>query len=256
MSTNSPSYDVLIKSSPKDYVKLKRVINSIKFLNPQPSKIFLINPHGYRPQFTDYDDKIIVVKDEQVFPECDRNKISHRKNWCFATFIALFQDITEKDYYLDIQSDNFFMKPLNLFSDDGKPIFFMSPQHSHYHQQYFTFSKKMFDLERVGDDSFIIDFMMYNKKITKELLQPYGNFNNFFEQACKNINIESYPTEQDCYANWCLKHHKDKYVVIKGVNTILQGKEMPNLYSEEEIEQILQNNNADVVAISLHSWEA
>jgi len=248
-------YDVIIKSGLKDYQKLKYVINSIKFLNPQPSKIFLINPTGYRPDSTDYDDKIVVIKDEMIFPNCDRNRIPHRKNWCFATFIALFQDITEQDYYFDIQSDNFFVKPINLFTEDNRPIFFMSPQHSHYHQQYFNFSKKMFDLERVGNDSFIIDFMMYKKSVSKQMLEPYGNFDNFFDEACKNINGDSYPTEQDCYSNWCLKRGID-YEIITNVQTKLMGKTYPENYSEEEVKNILNSNSFgnDVVSISLHTW--
>lgn len=246
-------FDVLIKSGTKDYGKLKHVINSIKFLNPQPSKIFLINPTGYRPNSTNYDDKIVVVKDEEVFPNCDRTKISHRKNWCFATFIALFQDVTEQDYYFDMQSDNFFVNPINLFTEDKKPIFFMSPQHSHYHQPYFTFSKKMFDLERVGDDSFIIDFMMYNKNITRRMLAPYGSFDNFFKIACENINEESYPTEQDCYANWCLKNNIN-YHIQKNVQTRLLGKHYPNGWTEDEIIKVLSADKFEEVAVSLHTW--
>jgi len=253
---NYPKYDALIKSGTKDYAKLKSVINSTKHLNPQPSKIYLINPDGFKPDGTDYDDKIIVIKDEEVFPGCDRDNISFRKSWCFATLIALFQDVTEQDYYLDIQSDNFFMRPIDLFNEDGTPIFFMSPQHSHYHQQYFTFSKKMFDLERVGDDSFIIDFMMYNKEISKEMLNPYhDDFNVFFKEACKNINKESYPTEQDCYANWCLKHHPGKYKIIKGIPTNLMGKRYPENYTEAEVERIVNSGRYNnVTAISLHTW--
>lgn len=248
-------YDVIIKSGKKDYVKLKLVINSIKFLNPQPSKIFLINPDGYKPEGTDYEDKIVVVKDEEVFPGCDRNKIRYRKNWCFATFIALFQDVTEQNYYLDIQSDNFFVKPIDLFTSDNKPIFFMSPQHSHYNPAYFNFSKKMFDLERVGDDSFIIDFMMYDKRITKKMLKNYNDFNHFFNIACYNINSNSYPTEQDCYANWCLKHDLG-YHVKKNVQTILMGKLFPLNYTEKEIIEILDKHKySDSVSISLHTWE-
>ena len=167
--------------------------------------------------------------------------------------MALFQDITEQDYYLDIQSDNFFIKTVNLFKEN-KPTFFMSPQHSHYHQPYFNFTKKMFDLERVGDDSFIIDFMMYKKSISKEMLRPYGNFENFFKEACENINESSVPTEQDCYANWCLKHHNGMYNIQKKVTTVLMGRQHPLNYTEDDVERILMDNFSDAVSVSLHTW--
>ena len=169
--------------------------------------------------------------------------------------MAIFQDVTEQDYYLDIQSDNFFMKPIDLFNKDGSPIFFMSPQHSHYHEPYFDFSKKLFDLERQGDDSFIIDFMLYSKKISKEMLEPYGDFNNFFTKACEVISDKSYPTEQDCYANWCLKNHPEKYEIKKGVITKVMGKDFPKNYTEQEIDAIINSGEfSNEVAISLHTW--
>jgi hypothetical protein len=256
MKEQNKKYDVIIKSGIKDYCKLKHVINSIKFLNPQPSKIYLINPDGYKPENTKYDDIIITVKDEDALPGCDREEIKYRKNWCFAQFIALFQDITEQDYYLDIQSDNFFLNPIDLFDKDGKPNFFMSPQHSHYCEAYFKFTEHMFDLEKVADDSFIVEFMMYNKKITKELLNKYGNDHKiFFKEACKITTKECCISDQDSYANWCLKHHPEKYNVIKDLYTEITGKYYPETYTEEEINDILISYEGTAkVAISLHTW--
>jgi len=256
METNkNPKYDVLIKSGTKDYVKLPFVIETIKFLNPQPEKIFLINPDGFKPEGTSYDDKLVAVKDEVVFPGCDRQKLNHRPNWCFATFMALFQDVTEQDYYLDIQSDNLFVNPVELFNEEGKPKFFMSPQHSHYHQQYFNYSKSMFNLDRVGSDSFIIDFMMYNKKVSKEILEPYGDFNNLYEKSCEIINGNCYPTEQDLFANWCLKHKPDMYEVVTDVQTKMMGKTWPANYTSKEVEDILKKyKDSDLTAFSIHTW--
>ena len=254
---NNIKYDVLIKSDVKDYVKLKYVINSVKFLNPQPSKIFLINPDGFKPNNTDYDNIIITVMDKDVFPNCDRNNIKFmKKNWCFSTFIALFQDVTEQKYYFDIQSDNFFLKPINLFNNN-KPIFFISPQYAHYHVPYFNFSRQMSDVDRVGNDSFMINFMMYNKDISKEMLTPYGNFDNYFKRACEIINDDCHPTEQDYYPNWCLKHHDDLYDIQKNVMVSIQGKHHPDVYLEQEIENIINiytENYKDLAAISLHTW--
>lgn len=256
MKKQNKKYDVIIKSGVKDYCKLKNVINSIKFLNPQPSKIYLINPDGYRPENTNYDDKIVTVRDEEALPGCDREELKYRKNWCFSQFISLFQDVTEQDYYLDIQSDNFFLNEIDLFDEEEKPKFFMSPQHSHYCEAYFKFMEHMFDLERIADDSFIVEFMMYNKKITREFLKKYNNDHKiFFKEACEITKKECCISDQDSYANWCLKYHPEKYQVVRGVHTELKGKLYPETYTEEEINDILQYyKDTTAVAISLHTW--
>lgn len=253
---SNPKYDVLIKSGPKDYQKLRHVINSIKYLNPQPNKIFLINPDGFRPDKTDYDEKLNIIRDSDVFPGCDRNKLKYRKNWIYAMFIAMFQNVTEQDYYLDIQADNFFVNPIELFTD-GKPAFFISPQHNHHNPAYWKYSNIMFGLNNslYNNESFIIDFMMYNKNITRELLKDYSNFNDFFDASCNIINKELYPADLEIYGNWCTKHHPDMYNIKRNIQTILNGKLYPENYSDEDIEFILQNSDfKDIASISLHTW--
>jgi hypothetical protein len=96
---------------------------------------------------------------------------------------------------------------------------------------------------------------MYDKRLTKKMLGNYDNFNHFFKVACENINLSSYPTEQDCYANWCLKHDLG-YHIEKNVQTTLMGKTYPLNYTEQEIIKILDDyKNNDSVSISLHTWE-
>jgi len=252
---NIPKYDVLIKSSAKDYVKLKYVINSLRFLNPQPSKIFLISPDGFKPNNTDYDNIIVTVMDKDVFPNCDRNNIQNfkPKSWCFASFIAVFQDVTEQKFYLDVQSDNFFIKPINLFNNN-KPIFFISPQYKHFHKAYFNFSKQMSDIERIGGDSFMINFVMYNKDISKEMLMPYGNFDGYFKKACEIINDKCYPADQEIYPNWCLKTHNGLYDIQKNIIVKIMGKHYPQNYTEQEIENAINKIYNEEKAISLHTW--
>lgn len=248
-----PTYDAVIKSAPKDYIKLKYVINSLKHLNPQPSKIYIISPDGFKPTDTIYDEKLVSIFDDEVFPGADRNKILHRKNWVFQNFMSVFQDVTEQEYYLDIQSDNFFVNNVDLF-ENGKPKFFISPQHSHYHKPYFNFSKTMFDIERLAPDSFIVEFMMYNKSITKQILSGYESFNDLFDKSCEIIGPKCYLADQELYGNWCLKNAPDVYIVEENVKTKMIGKHYPDNFNEEEIQSVLSEVYPEDVAVSLHTW--
>jgi len=262
-----PKYDVIIKSHSKDYVKLPYAIDSIKYLTPQPEHIILINPDRYIPPYHLSDPRITVYHDDEILPGCDRKRLKHRPNWCMSTLMALFQDVTPNDYYLDIQSDNFFVRDLELFEGE-RPIFFVSPQHKHYHQPYFTFNEKMFGVSGrrgkewgVGEwDSFIIDFMMYNKKISKEMLALYGGMSGYFEKCCEIINVKCHPSEQDLYPNWVLTHHPDLYIVKMGIQVLIDGKDLPSVFTEEDIERAIKKSQIDpeytnVIATTCHSWE-
>ena len=241
--------DAIIKSHHKDYVKLPFVIDSLRFVNPQPENIYLINRDNFNP--LPDDKRITVFHDDEVFPGTDRSRLRFRPNWCFMSIIGVFQEITKNDYYLDVQSDNIFLQPIDLFEND-KPLFFMSPQHSHYHQPYFTFSKRMFDVGREGSDSFIVDFMLYNKNIGREMRSGYKDFNQFFDRICEVTDRNSYIGDYELYPNWCLKYKPGMYD-IKKINTILLGNKNIGHYTKEKIDQII-NSSHNATAISLHTW--
>ena len=243
--------DVIIKSHEKDYVKLPFVIDSLKFLNPQPEGIYLINPDRYIPDEFKQDKRITIIHDDEVLPGCDRSRLRHRPNWCITSLFGVFQEITKNDFYLDNQSDNIFLKNIDMF-ENGKPVMYVSPQHSHYHKQYFRFSEQMYGFGRVGADSFIIDFMFYDKSLGREMRKDYKDFAAYYDRVCEITTPECYVSDQEIYGNWVAKHHPDRYV-IKSIDVILRGKKLPNNYTANEIREIL-SHNYNVHAISLHTW--
>jgi len=237
--------DVIIKSHAKDYVKLPFVIESMKFVQENIENIYLINQDGYNP--LPEDQRITVIHDSEVFPGCDRKRLKHRPNWCFMSLIGIFNDITKNEYYLDMQSDNIFLKPISFF-DDG-PVFYMSMQHSHYHKPYFEFSKRLYGFERLGPDSFIIDFMLYKKEFTREMLMG-KDFNSFFDKVVEITDSESFIGDYELYPNWCLKNHPDFYK-IKNIETRIHGVYHPTNYKPRDIMNI---TNYNCTSISLHTW--
>jgi hypothetical protein len=263
-----PKYDALIKAHSKDYMKLKLVIDSIKYLNPQPENIILISPDGFVPAEYMEDKRIKSYTDFQIFPNCDRNRLRYRPNWCYASTMAVFQDVTPNDFFLDIQCDNFFVKEINLFDENDKPIFFVSPQCRHYYQPYFDYNKAMFgEGRRMGtewgigwEDSLIIGWMMYNKTIAKEILALYGGIDKFYDKACAVINDTCHPSEQDLFPNWVLPKHPDMYVIKKNVQIRVDGKDYPGEFTVEEIERLIDIAKTnpecpDVVALACHTWK-
>ena len=102
------------------------VIETFHFLNPLPDKIYILSPDGYYPEGTSFDDKIIYITDDQVEPFIDRTRLTHRPNWNWINLVSILQKFTENDLYLDVQSDNFFVKPIDLFDESGRPRIFQN----------------------------------------------------------------------------------------------------------------------------------
>jgi hypothetical protein len=252
-------YDIVIKSSSKDYHKLGLVVESIKFLNPQPSKIFILSKDGYKPKDTAYDSIIQTVMDSDVTPFIDRTKLNHRPNWNWINLVSLFQNFTEQDLYFDIQSDNFFVKKIDLFDSDGKVKIFRSTANitnANGWKPYFDFSEKIFDLPKMSNGfSYIIEFLMYDKNHTKKLLEQYDSFDNLLEIIYKNINNNCYPADQEIFGNLAEKHFKNEYCFVDNFPVHFTGSEKDPSYEEvvnyiNQVKEYLPN----IYSCSFHTW--
>lgn len=253
------NYDVVIKSHPKDYYKLDLVVESLKYLNPQPKNIYILTPDGYYPEGTSYDDKIIYITDDQVTPFIDRNRLNHRPNWNWINLVSIFQTFTENDLYFDVQSDNFFTQPIDLFDSNGRPKIFQSISNdgnNRGHRPYFEFSEKVFDLPKMGQGySYIIEFLMYDRKLLKKIIGKYSSFDQMMEKIYSNVNPSSYPADQEIFGNLIEKYFPENYSIIKNVNVEIKGSYMQSP-SREEILSLIEEtkNKKDFVACSYHTW--
>lgn len=237
-------YDVVIKSHPKDYYKLDLVVESLKYLNPQPKNIYILSPDGFYPKNTSYDSKIIYIKDEQVTPFIDRTKLTQRPNWNWINLVSILQSFTENDLYLDVQSDNFFLKEVNLFSDDGKPKIFQSSHNEVNnigHKPYFNFSKKVFNIPKMNSGySYIIEFALYDRKKLSKLMDGYSSIDELLECCYNNINAESYPADQEIYGNLLEKYFSSECEFVSDFPNLQIGSFTAP--SREELEEFIENN--------------
>lgn len=252
-------YDVVIKSAAKDYFKLNLVVDSIKFLNPQPSKIYILSQDGYLPKGTDYDSKLQDVLDSDVTPFIDRSKLKHRPNWNWINLVSLFQTFTEQDLYFDIQSDNFFLKQIDLFDKTGNPKIFRSTV-NHVNvsgwRPYFNFSEKIFNLPKMSNGfSYIIEFLMYNKKHLRKLVEMYDSFENMMDNIYSNVNDDSYPADQEIFGNLIEKYFKDEYVFVDDFPVHFTGTEgNPSIDEITNYINAVKNQLPNVFSCAYHTW--
>jgi hypothetical protein len=265
-------YDVVIKAAEKDYFKLNLVVDSIEYLNPQPSKIYILSKDGYVPTGTDYTSILQPVMDSDVVPYIDRSKLNHRPNWNWINLVSLFQDFTEQDLYFDIQSDNFFLKKIDLFDESGRPKIFRSVANCaniYGWKPYFNFSESVFGLPKMSSGfSYIIEFLMYNKNHLKKLIGMYDSFESMMEVIYSNVNQNSYPADQEIFGNLAEKYFNDEYCFVDNFPVHFNGKEVA-VEGEPTLTDILEyidsvkkgsplggsGTTSNVYACSYHTWK-
>lgn len=253
------NYDVVIKAHPKDYYKLPYVIDSLKYLDPQFENIYLVSSDGYAPQCS-FTDLIIPVKDSEALPVIDKTKFNYRYNWCWVNMLSITQEFTKNDLYLDVQADNIFLNKVELFNEEGKPRLFKTSANMANNNEwapYFTFSRLMFELNKITHgSSYIIEFMLYDKKKLSKLYEKYSSKHDMIEQAYKMVSSESYPADQEIYGNLIERDFPDDYQIVGPVETYLTGK-----FSDyDELEEFLKYieevkiKSPNALACSYHTY--
>ncbi len=253
VSIGTPIYDVLIKAHSLDYFKLPFVIESLKYLSPQPENVYILSPDGYKPENTAYESKLICVRDDAATPYINRDRILHRKNWCWSTLMAMMQDFTENNFYLDVQCDNFFTAPVEVFQN-GKPVLFKTEANYHNHEPYHRFADRVYGLKRLSVGTYIIEFVLYNKSIRNKLFERFSSHEEMIEKVYNTIDNNCYPSDQDINANLILNYFIDDYVHVLNVNSALNAKDYTIGWTVEEIkENIRAAEEKGLISVSCHT---
>jgi hypothetical protein len=131
----------------------------------------------------------------------DKLRLRHRPNWIYQMMLKIFQNVTSNDNFLVIESDCVILKKLEFFNEN-KTIFYLG--RDHYHQPYYTFNQRLLGIGREYDHSFISEFMMYDKKVIKELLNKKNcnSVEDFLEFLYHYVDSDCYPSDYDLYGNY------------------------------------------------------
>jgi hypothetical protein len=111
--------------------------------------------------------------------------------------------------------------------------------------------KKVWNLDKQVDFSFISDITFFRKNILREII-PDSNW--ILDKCNQNLSEDCLIGEPEIYGNWLAKFYPESFNTID-INVAMYGKFMPDLYTTREIDEIInkeKNSNADIVAV--HSW--
>lgn len=259
------NYDIVIVSHEKDFNNIKFIVE-YAHKNLRFDSIHLILSD--REVYNDMDllktltDKPIFQHNENDVLKIDKSCIKHtRPNWIYQMLLKMFQNVTNNDNFLIIESDCIILKDINFFEDE-KTIFYLC-RDSGEHTPYFNFSNKILGLGREYNHSFISEFMMYDKKIINDLLYKCGckTVYDFLKLIYNNVDSDCYPADYELYGNFCYKYYKDNFIIKhisynffgRGGIPLPSGSFSLSGYKDHEIVNIIeQSSDKDVV--SFHTW--
>jgi len=238
-------FDIIIVSAEKDFNKLGYVYDSIMSNIVDPfGEVYLISnkKHNISCEVINYlDDEVLKI---------DRSDIPYRPNWIAQQYLKMFQAVTENDYYLVVDSDVIFNKLITIFEDD-KPTFFFGRNQNY--APYFEYSQKMLGVGREYSRSFINEFMLFDKRIIREMVSKFDNNRFEFIRRSNDILSETcHLSEFELYGNYVYELHGDTYN-YKNIKAHLGGKH--SVWSDRAIEERIEAmSGTDYDVFTLHSW--
>lgn len=222
-------FNVIIPVAYKDFVFLQKTIKYVA-MNIKPQKIFVIidkRLESYLPKgIRNYD--LVEILDENnlienVSYESIRNlMVKHglpakRTGWFLQQFIKLgfsFSAYCNTEYYLSWDADTLPLRPIDFFTQNGKPMFTKKKEHN---QAYFDTLEKLLSFKKYADYSFIAEHMMFSKNVVAAMLNDieHSSVNGvtWYEKiinATDSTNVNSF-SEFETYGNFCLNHYPNMY---------------------------------------------
>lgn len=246
-------FDVFIPIAPKDLFRLKLVlkylilnvhdINNIHICTPSPiDKI-----EGYNVKYH---------LDSDILPYVTPQRWKFRPNWILQQFLKLFQNVTSTDYFLTLDSDTIIAKKLNFF-ENKKPVWFYGKDQDE--QQYHKFNKRMFNLEKLANHTYIGDMGFFNKTIIQSFVDyTKRSVNDIIEESYGIISHDCHISEFELYGNFVEKYYTDFYKT-KQLKSLVRGKFQNNPYTtnweRDEVKQLIQEGiSGGYDVVNMHSW--
>jgi hypothetical protein len=231
-------YEAVIPCADKDRNKAKYAIASAaKYLNPPPSEFHVIGQSNFYVgadcEFWHEDEVLSTLNPTQ--------SRFRRPRWVYQQ-------------YMVIDSDIIFNKPIQVFSESGRPYFHLGINHQHLPDQEFV--KHIFDIPSVYPHSFTVEFMLIDKSIRDLMLASLGGLERFYNKACEIINSDGHPyrmNDYETYGNFThwffpscydMRHIKSKLFHTHGRD-----------WHENEIIDLLNRmQGSDYDVFTYHTW--
>lgn len=202
-----PKYNVLIMTTPKDFLRLKNNYHRLVKNMSAKQLVFVGNEEvGKLAQELNLGEQVGYVNEDDILPFADVHKIMkdvlQREDvprgitgWYYQQFLKMqYSTVCEDDYYLVWDGDTIPCKPFTMFYEDKKTPYFDLKRE--YHEDYFITMEKLFPgMKKCIVPSFISEHMLMKCEIMKSLMADIMKNDNltgdtFYERIIRCIDID------------------------------------------------------------------
>ena len=228
-------FEVILPVAPKDIANLDLCIQRI-LEDIYPQKIVIVASKQLKDRIPQLD-KVEFFDEDQLMTNLTLEHVKRimveikgtetRSNWYFQQFLKMayaFQ--CSNDYYLIWDSDTIPLKKIQFWENINGVEKCLFGEHHHNHQPYFDTLNTLFNekVKKLFKKSFIVEHMMINQKIMKELIRDIEmndqiQGKHFFEKILYAINKNDIEysgfSEFETYGNYVLNFYPDRYAIRK-----------------------------------------
>lgn len=211
--------DAYIPVHPKDIPTLGRCLSSVmRYVRPKVGTITIIaktlSPElegilkSHRALFLSEDEVVRDLKRADI-PEIRVREI-YLSGWYYQQFIKLgIAEITNVDYFLIIDADTVFLRPIQLLS--GNAVRFVRGKQ--FHEPYFRTHERLFGYKPDRQASYMSNYMLYRTAFVRELLHEIEQRSGkrWHQAILQTLDTEGKFSfaEQEAYAYYVSRKHPE-----------------------------------------------
>ena len=221
-------YDIVIPFHKETLTTLPHVIKSLeKFLSFRV--IYVVGPLKYKDHILKKSKNVCFVDGNTVVDSVSKESIESwmtEQGWSSKNSGWLFQQIIKmgmcrhpgiSDYYLCWDADTYLLNPIRFFSDNKKQLVTQRKSFGG-RTTYYKAVKKLFNIEKRVNFSYIKPFMIFDKNIMNEMLEYIENnkkySGNWAHKITKVSGSDCCWSEFEAYGIFLDKYYSEKVCYI------------------------------------------
>lgn len=246
-NSNKLEIDVVIPIIEKDLEIAKYAINSIrKLVMHKIGKIYLVAPNVDNIVTFAKQHNCEFIDENQVLPDPEIKKYG---GWIIQQFIKLnMQDIVEKDHYLVVDADTFFLRPVVFMQNK----LYLINVHYDCCQLRKRYAANMLNNKKTYAYDFVPHHMLFSKKILQQMKQHIENIHHdvWYKAFLKSFiddpsHVRGF-SEYELYATYLTEFSNEKFKFVSSANLPMHR----NFW--ESVEQVIKSYAANYKSISSH----
>lgn len=234
---NTKKYPIIIPTTTKDYLRVKRDLKAL--LDYLPAKeIVFIGPKSLKePVKNDavecgVGDKVRFLNEGELLSlshltEVMRDRLASegyqmaensRPGWYYQQFLKMsFSEVCDEEYYMSWDADTIPLRNIKMFDKNDRPFFDVKAE---LNPGYFFTIQNLFGFNKVIEQSFISEHMLFNKMRMKEMIAEIESLpikgDKYYDKIFYSLSLDNVLrgfSEFETYGSWMTVRHPGEYVL-------------------------------------------